>query len=123
MYNSNYGCGPWAGHRRFANAPPVNIEENESCYIINWYAPSLKKENIAVSTGNDILYIRYKEKSEEKRKITVREYQTDSIERSFDLKGKVDIDNIRAAYNNGVLRIDLPKTAQARKPAQDIRID
>ena len=50
------------------------------------------------------------------------EYRPEEINRTFDLKGKVAIDRIRASYVEGVLKIELPKTEAAKRPAQDVSI-
>jgi HSP20 family protein len=123
MYNRTYGCGPrgaWRQHHSFV--PPVNIEETESGYTLFVYAPSLNKENIVVVTENDVLSIRYAPpESKESARFTRHEY-SGSFERSFDLKGKVDINSIEASYKEGVLKIILPKTAAARQPATDVPV-
>ncbi len=123
MYNRPYGCGPWGAwrqHRSFA--PPVNIEETESGYNLFVYAPSLSKENISVLTENDVLSIRYTStENKEAPRFTRHEY-SGSFERSFDLKGKVDINRNEASYKEGVLKIILPKTDAARQPAQDVPV-
>ena len=124
MENRQYGCGPWGWRgRRHFDTPPVNISETEHEYTISLYAPSLIKENISITTQNDILSIRYnEEKNPDSQSYTRREYRTEKIERSFDLKGKVDVDQIRATYTDGVLKISLPKTTEAKRPSQKVNI-
>jgi HSP20 family protein len=138
MYYRGYGCGPWGGwgpgpqrgfdrwggHRFGQHQPPVDITESDTEYTIKMYAPALEKEKIQLSTKNDILTVTYRgdEKADD-RNFTRREYRGNSIERSFDLKGKVDADNISAKYNDGVLTILLPKSANAKKPAQNVPIN
>lgn len=118
-----YGCGPrgaWRQHHSFA--PPVNIEETESGYTLFVYAPSLNKENISVVTENDVLSIRYAyNETQDAAKFTRREY-SGGFERSFEMKGKVDVERIEASYKEGVLKIVLPKTDAARQPAKDVPV-
>lgn len=124
MENRSYRCGPWGWREQRAfNTPPVNITETENEYIVNLYAPSLAKENINITTQNDILSIRYKgEKENPFYRFTRREYRKEEIDRSFDLKGKVNVDSIRASYADGVLKIELPKTDAVKKPSQKVPI-
>jgi HSP20 family protein len=123
MYNRAYGCGQWGAwgqHRSYA--PPVNIEETDSGYTLFVYAPSLNKEQISVVTENDVLSIRYRPpEGKDTGRFTRQEY-SGSFERSFDLKGKIDIDNIEASYREGVLKVMLPKTAAAKQPAKDVPV-
>jgi HSP20 family protein len=124
MYNRyhRHGPGGWA-HRGFFNQTPVNIEETAGAYTISLYAPALVKGNIQVSTQNDLLHVRYKpEERDSQTHYTRREYGDREISRSFELKGKVDTDKIRAVYAEGVLRIELPKTEAAKKPSQDVPV-
>lgn len=125
MSNGNYGYGPcgggdWQGYSRYR--PAVNIEETDSIYALSLYAPALVKEQLAVTTKSDVLTIRYHIKETEGRdRFTRREYPV-SFERSFDLKGKVETERIEASYQEGVLKIILPKTAAAQRPAKDVEV-
>jgi HSP20 family protein len=119
MNYGTYGCG----RGQFLSNPPVNIIETENGYLLHLYSPSLKKENFMITTHNDILSIRYKdEKNPSAYRYTRREYRAEEIDRSFNLKGKVNIDGIKASYADGVLTIDLPKTDAAKRPSQDVTV-
>jgi HSP20 family protein len=120
MYNGYCGGG-YGWNRSAVQQPPVNIKETESEYILHLYAPSLKKEAINITTKGDVLSIKYEDK-EETENFTRREFHSNAIYRSFDLKGKVAIDAINASYAEGVLKIILPKTAAAKSPAQNVEI-
>jgi HSP20 family protein len=131
MDNRGYECGPgfrgrrWGHERWFGNEQaPVNITESDSEYIIELFAPSLEKDKIQLTTQNDILTIKYtgNEQKDDKH-FTRKEYHGDQIQRSFDLKGKVDADAINAKYSEGVLTVVLPKSASARKPAQRVSVE
>jgi HSP20 family protein len=124
MYYRGYGCGgPGSWSHGFGGQAPVNVSESDSTYTITLFAPALDKEKIVLTTRNDLLTIRYAgNRDRDDQHFTRREYRTENIDRSFDLKGKVDTENISASYAEGVLTINLPKTAAARKPAQDIPI-
>jgi HSP20 family protein len=122
MQNRQYACGPMAWQQRLYNATPVNITETENAYIVNLYAPALQKEAIAITTQNDVLTIRYKGEKDADATYTRREYRAEELNRSFDLKGKVAIDQIKASYIEGVLRIELPKTDAAKRPLQDVPV-
>jgi HSP20 family protein len=102
---------------------PVNITDSGNAYTINLYAPLLNKEQFSITTQQDILSVKYNESSpNDKSHYTRKEYRPDEIDRSFDLKGKVEIDGISATYIDGVLSIHLPKTEAARKQAQKVSI-
>jgi HSP20 family protein len=54
---------------------------------------------------------------------TRREFSYQSFSRSFTLPHTVNIDNIAAKYENGILRVSIPKKEEAKpKPAKQIQI-
>ena len=102
---------------------PVNITDSGDAYTINLYAPRLNKEQFTITTAQDILSVKYDESNPaDKSHYTRKEYRPGDIDRSFDLKGKVEIDRISATYLDGVLSIHLPKTEAARKQARKVSV-
>ena len=45
-----------------------------------------------------------------------------AFQRDFDLPDGVDTEKIAATFRNGVLKVTLPKTAEAQKPAKKIEV-
>jgi HSP20 family protein len=132
-YNQAYGYSHrYRGYRGRWNAPyhryrsvPVNIEEREDSYVLTLYAPTLVKENIRLTTKNDVLTVSYtapQDASGENQNFTRREYYIDSFERSFILNGKVEVAGIFATYTEGILTITLPKNPLTNQPAQEVTI-
>lgn len=112
---------------RFGRKPAVNVEENDDAYILNVSAPGMKRDQFKVELENDVLTIagEVKEENENKDKhFTMREFSLDSFSRSFNLpEGKVDDSKIEARYEDGVLRIALPKREEYKPtPAKMIEI-
>ena len=122
MCNPYYQGSDYRWNRSSFQQPPVNIEETDREFIINLYAPALKKEAISVTTKGDVLSIKYNGDREEGERFTRKEFYTNTIYRSFDLKGKVNIDAIHASYDEGILKIVLPKTTSAQRPAQNVEV-
>jgi SpoVK/Ycf46/Vps4 family AAA+-type ATPase len=56
------------------------------------------------------------------RRTTTSERGYSSFERAFRLPEDVEADKIEALFRNGVFKVTLPKTAEARKPAKKIEI-
>jgi len=59
---------------------------------------------------------------EEKKNCHLNERRFASFERSFRLPESVDIDKIEANFKSGVLRVTLPKTAEAQKAEKKITV-
>lgn len=111
--------------RTFVAAPAVDVAETEKSYEITAELPGMDEKNIEVNLANDGLTIRgeKKEETEEKKKdYTVSERRYGSFERYFALPDDVDVNRIEANFKNGVLKVTLPKTAEAQKPAKKIEV-
>lgn len=107
------------------DAPAVDVAESEKAYEITAELPGLDEKNIEVKLANGGLTIRgeKKEETEEKKKdYYVSERRYGSFERYFALPDGVNSDKIEATFKNGVLKVVLPKTEEAQKPAKTISV-
>ncbi len=106
--------------------PSVNIKETEDNYELELAAPGMKKSDFKINLENDVLTISSERKEEkaENNGYTRKEFSYTSFERSFTLpEHKVNYDSVSAKYEDGVLRIALPKREEAKvKPARAIEI-
>jgi HSP20 family protein len=92
--------------------PSVNVIETKEAFRLEVAAPGLEKQDFKLHLEKDILTIsaqkEHKEEVKEER-FTRREFNFSAFKRSFTLPEHVDVNGINAAYNNGVLSINLPK--------------
>ncbi|NQV02996.1 MAG: Hsp20/alpha crystallin family protein [Bacteroidia bacterium] len=96
--------------------PSANIIEKPNGFELEIAAPGLKKEDFNINLENSVLTISSEmedEKREEGKNYTRKEFYFGSFSRSFTLPKSVDADEIKADYNNGILKIDLPKKSEA----------
>ncbi|GAB6074845.1 Hsp20/alpha crystallin family protein [Nautilia lithotrophica] len=92
--------------------PAVNEKVDEKGYYLEIDLPGVEKENIEISVNEGILTIsgeRKLERKEEKENYTRIESFFGRFERSFKLPADADADNIEAKYENGVLKLFIPK--------------
>lgn len=121
-----FGKGQWhQGFRRPKYNVPVNIAETATGYEVHVYALGFDKENIKIAVTDGVLYISGTRTVDEAGlpKFSTQEYPVKSFERSVSLSENIDTTNIAAKQENGVLIVTLPKTAEAQKPAQEVKID
>ena len=121
-----FGNHPWvAGFRRPKYNVPVNIVDNRDNYEVHVYAVGFAKENIRLSVADGVLYIGGTREVDESNlpNFSRQEYPIKSFERVISLNEQVDTASISAKQENGVLIITLPKTPEAQKPAQEVKID
>ncbi|MCB4799536.1 Hsp20/alpha crystallin family protein [Neotamlana laminarinivorans] len=106
--------------------PKVNIKEEADAFIVEMAVPGLKKEDFNIDIDNYNLSISAElneENEEENKSYTRREFGYSSFKRTFVLPETIDEAKINASYNNGVLKIHLPKREEAKqKPARKIKI-
>lgn len=105
--------------------PPVNIIEKADHYHIQLAAPGLEKTDFNVKLDGNVLTISAEKKEEQKvetDKVIRREFSNKSFNRSFTLDEKIDAANISAKYENGVLKLDLPKKEEVKNAAKEIVI-
>ncbi len=105
---------------RIMNVPAANITEQKDDYQVTLAAPGLKKEDFNIDIDGNMLTINTskEEKKEEKEaRYTRKEYSYSSFERSFTLPDEVNKEKIEARYENGLLKLVLPKKEAAKKMA------
>jgi HSP20 family protein len=108
--------------------PAVNIRETNENFEVEMAAPGMNKEDFRINLDNNVLTISSEKqnRNEEKdgEKYSRREFSYESFQRTFHLsKDVVDYENIQAKYENGVLRLLIPKKEEAKqKPPRTIQI-
>ena len=93
-------------------------------YELQAELPGFNKEDIHISVDNGCLTIaaqHSEENKEEKNNYIRRERKYGSFQRSFDLTG-IDADKITAAYENGILKLALPKQVEVKPESKRIEI-
>jgi HSP20 family protein len=100
--------------------PAVNIVENKEDYMVSLAVPGMKKDDFNIDVeGNMLTISSEKEESKEEKedKYTRKEYNYSSFSRSFTLPDEVNKEKIEAKYEDGVLKLMLPKKEEAKKLA------
>jgi len=103
---------------RTMKIPAVNITEHKDKYLVSLAVPGMKKEDFRIDVDGNMLTIssEMEENKEEKdKKFTRKEYNFTSFSRSFTLPEEINKEKIEAKYVDGLLKIDLPRTEEAKK--------
>ena len=106
-------------------SPLVDISEDDKEYIVKAEIPEMKKEDIKINVHDDVLTVsgeRKYEKEEKGKKYHRVERAYGSFMRSFALPENADGSKISAEYKDGVLKVHLPKSEQAKKKAIEVKI-
>lgn len=107
------------------NTVPVNVLENEEGYHLEFSAPGRSKENFKLKVENNQLIISYEDKKEAEvkdLKQVRKEFTVTSFQRSFSLNNKVNTENIQAKYEDGILKVFVPKKEEVKPVAKEITV-
>ncbi len=106
--------------------PAINVIEVEDSYRVEVAAPGMSKEDfkIRVNDENNLIISLEKreEKGEEERKdekYLRREFSYTKFEQALFLPEDIDLDNINASMNSGVLKVSLPKLKNIPEPKKE----
>lgn len=107
--------------------PSVNIKESDNDFEVEMAAPGFTKNDFRVELNHDILTVSSEKKVEnetrEGQEFTKREFSYQSFCRSFTLPYTVDNQKISASYDNGILKVLIPKKEEAKtRPPRTIEI-
>lgn len=106
---------------KMQSVPPVNVKETEKGFEIELAAPGLSRKDFNVSVDNRVLTISSEKKEEKETKeedFTRQEFSYSSFSRSFALPENVREDEVKAKYEDGVLKLSLAKKALPAEKAK-----
>ena len=101
------------------NRMKCDIYEKDNKYYIEMEVPGFNKEDIDISLKEGYLTIKAEKKmsneeKDENKKYLRKERNYIRTERSFNL-GNIDEENIDASFENGVLKIEIPKAEENKR--------
>ncbi len=108
-----------------AFVPAVNVAENEHQYELELSAPGFNKEDFKIELNKGVLTISgtHNSESEQKDKTVYRkEFNYGSFQRSFTVSDDIDFGKIEAKYENGILKVTLPKKEEKVNSVKEIKI-
>ena len=108
--------------------PAVNIKETADAYQVEMAAPGMTKKDFKIELEGNVLTITSEKTTDREEndgdKYSRKEFSYQSFHRSFSLpKEVVDVENINAKYEDGVLSLQIPKKEEVKqKPPRLIEI-
>jgi HSP20 family protein len=115
----------WAPSLPFKGTPGFNVEETDDELIVTEDVPELKRDDYTVEISGERLVVR----GEQEQPSELHGRDDDHTERSYNafmrilpLPRDVDAEHAQAQYNHGVLRVTLPKTAQAKSRSVKVHV-
>jgi HSP20 family protein len=106
-------------------APPVDVYEDEHNVVLKVEVPGIDEKDIDVRVENNVLTVhgeRKVEKEEKEENFRRVERQYGSFTRTFTVPSTVDAESIQADYDKGILKIVLPKKAEAKPKSIKVNV-
>ena len=111
------------------NFPAVNISETKDNYELEFNVPGRKKEDFKITVDKNILSVSFEknqenkeESKEEGKQFIKKEFVAKSFKRSFTLDEKINLDDINAKYESGILYLTLPKKEEVKVLPKEIAV-
>ena len=106
--------------------PSIDVSETKSDLVIKAELPGMDSKDIDISLSNGFLTIKgekNQEKEEKDENYHLIERSYGSFTRSVQLPREVQSDKITASFKNGVLRVTLPKSEEAKKKEIKVNVE
>ncbi len=104
-----------------AFTPLADVYETAEGFVVQLDLPGVDPAEVGVSVDGDRLVVRGERRPAEKTRpesFHRMERSCGSFSRSFILPAPVDAERVTAHYRDGLLRVDIPKQAPARRPSR-----
>jgi HSP20 family protein len=108
---------------RFVYTPALDIRDTEEGLVLEADLPGVAPEHLEIQVKNNMLVIygRVSWPLPPEVRTLYEEVQPGDFYRSFILSEEVDTENITADFNDGVLKLTLPKATSARPRKIEVR--
>lgn len=126
---SSLGWMPLLAPEMAANGewcPCVDIGENDRAFVLKVELPGVKREDVAINIQNDVLTLegsRRREEESQGQRFHRLERSCGRFLRSFSLPDNVDANAIAAHFHDGLLEVELPKTAATQARSIEVTIN
>ncbi|MDA2920796.1 Hsp20/alpha crystallin family protein [Desulfobacterota bacterium AH_259_B03_O07] len=115
----------WKSFREFEGiSPAVDMIDKKDEIVVKAEVPGVEKNDINISLTDSTLTIKGETKKEKETKDEDYYYSErtyGSFARTLSLPEKVQADNVKANFKNGILEIHLPKAPEAKH--KEIKVD
>jgi len=121
----DWGLAPFRGFEAGTFVPRVELKEDDKQIQVTAELPGVDEKDVRVSATDDVLTIEGEKKTEteEKEKGFYRsERYYGTFRRELALPAGIDMEKADASFKNGILKLILPKSEQAKKVAKTIPI-
>jgi len=98
-------------------APPIDLSETPDAYTVRADLPGIRPEDVNVEVHDDTVTVsgeRREERTSEKENVHIKEVSYGKFMRSGRLPVSVDPEKVKANFEDGVLKVSLPKSEKVK---------
>ncbi len=113
------------GMNKMMLSPKFDVTESDKSIEITAELAGVNEKDLDVSVDGNVLTVKGEKKEEvkeNKKDYHLSERRYGSFLRSFPLPDGLELDKIEASFKNGVLKVVMPKNAEARSTPKKIRV-
>lgn len=105
------------GSNIYNDIPPYNIIETDKEFLIEFSVPGFNKKDFSIEVEENNLKISKLSSENDKleNKFYKRQFNYSQFEKNFTIPEEVNIDKINSIYENGILKIFLPKIKEFKQ--------
>lgn len=110
---------------RASKFPKIDMWETETAYEIEANVAGLNKDEVSIEVNDNYLTLSGEKKDSRKSengKYLVSELSYKKFHRQIPIVGMINQDGVDAKYDNGILRITLPKVIEVKPSSKKIEI-
>ncbi len=102
--------------------PRLNVIKGDNAYELELLIPGAQKEDIKIAYDSKLLTITYSKEKSNKHYMK-KEFGFDNYERKIRVRPNMDLDNMDANYNNGVLTLNIPKKSDHNSDIKEVNVN
>ena len=105
------------GSNIYNDIPPYNIIETDKEFLIEFSVPGFNKKDFSIEVEENNLKVSKLSSENDKleNKFYKRQFNYSQFEKNFTIPEEVNIDKINSIYENGILKIFLPKIKEFKQ--------
>ncbi|MBD3223203.1 MAG: Hsp20 family protein [Caldithrix sp.] len=121
----NFLTPEWRTTEGQAITPVLDMEENENEYIVSAELPGMNKDDVKITFQNNTLTLSGEKKAEKE----INEENYHRVERRYgkfcrtvNIPGEVKNEDIEASFNDGILKIHMPKAEESKRRQIEVKV-
>ncbi|MBG0786064.1 MAG: Hsp20/alpha crystallin family protein [Anaerolineaceae bacterium] len=128
MFDRFYGEDEPRFGDRFNLHMPLDVIENDNEFVVKADIAGINPEEVEITYTNNTLTLKgevkdEREEGKEDSRYHLRERRYGSFVRSISMPGTIDVENIKADSENGVLVLHLPKKEEVKPKRIEVKVN